>query len=201
MVEKLFDSIMGDYPISSFLFWKIKEENKKDWITYKFITDFDSEDPHNEEADLSGINKDIFLVLDGQQRLTALFIGLKGSFTYFYYRERKTFLFLNLLKEPIRNEDNPDELTYQFEFRETDQGKDNELWYPVGKILDFLDAEDAKSNIDSLISSLDDTKKSIAKKLVGQLHSRIHTYKLINYYEEKSQDYDKVVEVFIRANC
>ena len=24
-IEKLFDSIMGDYPISSFLFWKIKE--------------------------------------------------------------------------------------------------------------------------------------------------------------------------------
>ena len=29
-VEKLFDSIVGDYPISSFLFWKVKEENKKD---------------------------------------------------------------------------------------------------------------------------------------------------------------------------
>lgn len=27
-IEKLFDSIMGDYPISTFLFWKIKEENK-----------------------------------------------------------------------------------------------------------------------------------------------------------------------------
>ncbi|RHX89041.1 GmrSD restriction endonuclease domain-containing protein [Leptospira stimsonii] len=200
MIERLFDSIMSDYPISSFLFWKIKEENKKDWITYRFITDFDFENPHNQEADLSGINKDIFLVLDGQQRLTSLFIGLKGSYTYFYYRKRKEFLYLNILKEPKRDEENPDELTYQFQFRENEAGDNNELWYPVGRILDFLDAEDAKNDIDSLLMTFGDSKKTNAKKLIGQLHSRIHTYKLINFYEEKSQDYDKVVEVFIRAN-
>jgi uncharacterized protein with ParB-like and HNH nuclease domain len=200
MVEKLFDSIMGDYPISSFLFWRIKEENKKDWITYRFITDFDSENPHNQEADLSGINRDIFLVLDGQQRLTSLYIGLKGSYTYFYYRKRKTFLYLNILKEPVKNEENPDELTYQFQFRENDKNDNGQLWYPVGRILDFLDAEDAKNDIDRLLKPFNDNQKSIAKRLIGQLHSRIHTYKLINFYEEKSQDYDKVVEVFIRAN-
>jgi len=55
-IEKLFDSIMGDYPISSFLFWKVKEENKHDWIFYEFIRKFDEESPHNEEADLSGVN-------------------------------------------------------------------------------------------------------------------------------------------------
>jgi len=31
-IEKLFDSIMGDFPISTFLFWKIKEENKSEWV-------------------------------------------------------------------------------------------------------------------------------------------------------------------------
>ncbi len=36
-IEKLFDSIMGDYPISSFLFWEVKEENKHDWVFYEFI--------------------------------------------------------------------------------------------------------------------------------------------------------------------
>ena len=33
-IEKLFDSIMGDFPISTFLFWKIKEEKKKEWTAY-----------------------------------------------------------------------------------------------------------------------------------------------------------------------
>src|ERR1043165_894208 len=72
-IEKLFDSIMGDFPISTFLFWKIKEENKKEWAAYEFIRDFDEEAPHNKEASLTGINQDIYFVLDGQQRLTSLF--------------------------------------------------------------------------------------------------------------------------------
>jgi len=201
MVEKLFDSIMGDFPISSFLFWKIKEENKKDWVSYEFIKDFNLNDPHNDEADLSGVNKDIYLVLDGQQRLTSLYIGLKGSYTFFYYRNRTTKLYLNLFKEPILNEDDPEELTYQFQFHETKpETSDKHFWYPIGKILDFLDAEDAKGDIKKELTSFDQNKQENALKLIGKLHARIHTYKLINYYEEKSQDYDKIVEVFIRAN-
>ncbi len=202
MVEKLFDSIMGDYPISSFLFWKIKEENKKDWTSYEFIRNFNDAEPYNNEADLSGVNKDVYFVLDGQQRLTALYIGLKGTFTYFYYRTKETKLYLNLLKEPIKNEDDPTELTYRFQFRENPEPDDdqNEHWYLVSRILDFEDAEDAKDDIDKEIAGFTTKQITNAKKLIGQLHSRIHTHKLINYYEEKSQDYDKVVEVFIRAN-
>jgi uncharacterized protein with ParB-like and HNH nuclease domain len=201
-VEKLFDSVVGDYPISSFLFWKVKEENKKDWISYEFLRNFDQESPHNDEADLSGVNKDIYLVLDGQQRLTAINIGLRGSYRYFYYRWRKTELFLNLLKPFGRNDENPEELEFQFQFRESPHSEDpeKELWYKVGRILDFMDSEDAKLDIKSDIEGYNDQLKNNAQKLIGRLHARIHTYKLVNYYEEKSQEYDKVVEVFIRAN-
>ncbi len=201
-IEKLFDSIMGDYPISSFLFWKVKEENKHDWIFYEFIRKFDEESPHNEEADLSGVNRDIYLVLDGQQRLMSLNIGLKGTYRYFYYRWKKTSLYLNLLKRPVKNEENPEELVYQFKFREPSEtdSLDDKLWYKVSRILDFSDPEDAKSDLNKEIKHLDDKNQDNARKLVGRLHTRIHTFKFINFYEEKSQDYDKVVEVFIRAN-
>jgi len=201
-IEKLFDSIMGDYPISSFLFWKVKEENKHDWVFYEFIRKFDEESPHNEEADLSGVNRDIHLVLDGQQRLMSLNIGLKGTYRYFYYRWKKTSLYLNLLKRPVKSEENPEELVYQFEFRETSEtdSLDDEFWYKVSRILDFPDPEDAKSDLNKEIKHLDDKKQDNARKLVGRLHTMIHTFKFINFYEEKSQDYDKVVEVFIRAN-
>ena len=67
---------------------------------------------------MAGVTKDITLVLDGQQRITSLYIGLKGSYRYFYYRWRKNRLYLNLLKTPVPNEDNPEELTYGFAFRE-----------------------------------------------------------------------------------
>ncbi len=201
-IEKLFDSIMGDYPISSFLFWKVKEANKVEWASYEFIRNFDQENPHNKEANLVGISKDIYLVLDGQQRLTSIYIGLKGSYRYLFYKWKKTNLYLNLLKKEERNEENPDELVYQFQFREPDEksNPDKEYWYEVGRILKFRDPEEAKSDLDPEIKLLDDDKKANARRLVGKLHTRIHTYKLINYYEEKSQVYDKVVDVFIRAN-
>src|SRR5437899_12709038 len=65
-IEKLFDSILGDYPIGSFLFWKVDEKKKDEWTTYEFIRQFDSAKPHNPEANLMGITRDILLVLDGQ---------------------------------------------------------------------------------------------------------------------------------------
>lgn len=202
-IEKLFDSIMGDYPISTFLFWKIKEENKNEWTAYEFIREYDSEKPHNKEANLAGINQDVFLVLDGQQRLTSLLIGLKGSYRYFYYSWHKTKLYLNILKEPVKSE-NPEELTYQFVFRDNDEPNlkdpNPQYWYLVGDILNFDDAEDAKKDIKSKLVSFTDDQRDIANSHIGRLHSRIHTSRLLNYYEEKSQDYDKVVEAFIRAN-
>lgn len=201
-IEKLFDSILGDYPIGSMLFWKVKEENKDDWTVYEFVRDFDKENPHNKLADLKGINRDIHLVLDGQQRLTSLCIGLKGTYRYFYFKWRTTKLYLNLLKLPISDEENPEELTFQFKFREGNILSDNEkeLWYQIGRILDFEDAEDAKEDIEKSISHLTQKLQTRAKKLIGRLHSKIHTNKVINYFEEKSQDYDKVLTIFVRAN-
>lgn len=201
-IERLFDSIMSDFPVGSFLFWKLEQKNKDEWPVYEFIRDFDDEDPHNPSANMAGVTKDITLVLDGQQRITSLFIGLCGSYSYFYYRRRKEKLYLNLLKQPNPNEDNPEELTYGFAFRENGESKGDQpqLWYPVGKVLDFSDAEDAKAAMKDSLSNLGEDQRDTALRLIGRLHNRIHTTLIGNYYEERSQDYDKVLQVFVRAN-
>jgi uncharacterized protein with ParB-like and HNH nuclease domain len=123
-IERLFDSIMCDYPIGSFLFWRLEQEQKDDWPIYEFIRDFNEETPHNPPASMAGITKDIELVVDGQQRITSLFIGLRGLYRHFYYRWRDTKLYLNLLKAPTVNEDKPEELTYGFAFRESTEADD-----------------------------------------------------------------------------
>lgn len=202
-IEKLFDSIMGNYPIGSFLFWKIREEKKYLWTAYNFFGDFDSENPHNFEANIAGVNQDIFLVLDGQQRLTSLYIGLKGSYRFFYYSWKKTNLYLNLYKKPVRSE-NPEELTYGFAFREDDKPDPKDInpqcWYLVGNILNFASATAARQNVRRKLANEDPLLVENAVVLIEELHSRIFTERLINFYEERSDDYDKVVEVFIRAN-
>jgi Protein of unknown function DUF262 len=201
-VERLFDSILADFPIGSFLYWRLEQKNKDQWPVYEFIRDFDDESPHNPPASMAGIMKDITLVLDGQQRITSLLIGLRGSYRYLYYRWRKNRLYLNLLKPPVPNEDNPEELTYGFAFREDDkpEGDKPQLWYLVGRILDFEDAEDAKSDVKPQLVGLPEDQQENANKLIGRLHSRIHTTLVGNYYEEKSQDYEKVLQIFVRAN-
>lgn len=201
-VERLFDSIMSDFPIGSFLYWRLEQKNKNEWPVYEFIRDFDTESPHNPAANMAGITKDIALVLDGQQRITSLFVGLRGSYRYFYYRWRKTRLYLNLLKPPVPNEDNPEELTYGFAFRESAEpdGDEPQLWYLVGRVLDFEDAEDAKSDVKEQLTVLPEEQCENANKLVGRLHSRIHTTLAGNYYQENSQDYEKVLQEFVRAN-
>src|SRR5579862_8194647 len=201
-IERLFDSIMADFPIGSFLFWNLEQENKYQWPVYEFIRDFDAEHPHNALANMAGINKDISLVLDGQQRIASFFVGLRGSHRHFYYRWRKTHLFLNLVKAPVPNDESPEELTYGFAFRENAEpsGEEPQLWYPVGRILDFEDAEDAKSDMKPVIARLAEHEQVIASKLLGRLHNRTHTTPIGNYYKERSQDYEKVLQIFVRAN-
>jgi hypothetical protein len=95
-------------------------------------------------------------------------------------------------------------LAYQFAFRENNipNAKDSkpQYWYLVGDILNFDSASDARKDIREKLSGVDEALKENAIVLIEELHHRLFTEKLINYYEEKSDDYDKVVEVFIRAN-
>ncbi|EMH36662.1 hypothetical protein HMPREF1425_00444 [Helicobacter pylori GAM71Ai] len=89
-IEKLFDSILRGYPIGSFLFWKLPKEDitksdeqdsdKLNFQLYQFITNYDERKPHNEKIRIEQIRRDdLYIVLDGQQRLTSLYIGLKGN--------------------------------------------------------------------------------------------------------------------------
>ena len=202
-IERLFDSIMADFPIGTFLFWMLRQENKDKWPVYEFIRDFDEDHPRNPPANMAGITKDIKLVLDGQQRIAAFLIGLCGTYRYFYYRQRETRLYLNLLKpSPLPDEENPEELAYSFSFREdaVPDGEEPQLWYLVGRILDYKDGEDAKADMLPQLAALPADQRERALKLIGRLHTRIHTWPVGYYYQEDSQDYDKVLQEFVRAN-
>ena len=84
-IEQLFDSLLRGYPIGSFLIWKLRKtdiQNKntkqddKDSINiqlYKLIEKYDVREKHNKKIDIEQINSnDLYIVLDGQQRLTNL---------------------------------------------------------------------------------------------------------------------------------
>ena len=84
-VEKLWDSLLLDYPIATFLFWHIDDSNVT-WDTYfcNFLSKvtFDSKkqaDSVNYDLVTINVNSTDTAILDGQQRLTSLFLSLLGD--------------------------------------------------------------------------------------------------------------------------
>ena len=81
-IVKLFDSLMQEYPIGSFLFWGLEKNKIRDFQFYEFVRSYHERDnTHNPKANVRG-DKRMTAILDGQQRLTALYIGLKGTYAY-----------------------------------------------------------------------------------------------------------------------
>lgn len=81
-IETLFDSLMRKLPVSSLLLWQLagSEILKKDFPFrfLQFCAHFDSF-PNTRQAQVVA-ERDYHGVIDGQQRLTSIFIGFKGSY-------------------------------------------------------------------------------------------------------------------------
>lgn len=213
-IEWLFDSIMRGYPISSFLFWNVSENTAKNYKFYKFINSYrEFYKTHNEEFSTNGINS-FQAILDGQQRLTSLYIGLKGSYAYKEYRKKwenteysipTRHLYLNVT-QPLT--DDEEGRIYNFSFLKQDDTNLSELfdyqnnyWFKVSKILNYNSASDLDDFIDNIDETIKEREKvKFAKKSIRQLRKSILEDKLINYFLEEEQSLDKALNIFIRIN-
>lgn len=209
-IEMLFDSILRGYPINSFMLWKISDTNiKSDYKFYEFITTYrEFFDENNKDIDTKGV-PDFEAIIDGQQRLTSLHIGLRGSYAYKMPRKwlknnedclptRK--LYLNLI-EPVKQQyDN--QKTFDFRFLSKDDLKkynnahDDYFWFEVGQILDI----DSEVKVESYLKDKSLNENEYAKKTFFKLYEAIHKKPLINYYLQEEQEPDVVLDIFIRAN-
>jgi uncharacterized protein with ParB-like and HNH nuclease domain len=209
-IEKLFDSLMKGYPISSMLFWKVKGETKTDFRFYQFLKQYiQFHKTHNESTNTDQVN-DFHAILDGQQRLTALFIGLCGSYAYKEYRRAYAFsewsyptrhLYLNISKT-YSDEESDREYIFFFIDKAISKEKDlfldneNNKWFRVGRILSLH--QDENYDLDDFAEEQVLDKES--KKMLKRLDKVVHTDLIINYYEEDDQKPDKAVNIFVRIN-
>ena len=209
----LFDSLMKGYPISSFLFWEVKPENRENWDIYQFVEHFRYGQVHNEPAETDG--RDVTLVLDGQQRLTSLIIGLRGTYTVKVKNKRwdnpdawvRQRLYLDLLKDPNADEEETGDrgISYGFKFSADDlSARTNQLWFKVGKMLDFDNEDEFHEFKDNLLESLPGeitiSQQRVARRNLEQLYRVIWKDEVVSFYTEKNQSYDRVLDIFIRAN-
>ena len=207
-IEMLFDSLMRGYPIGTFLFWSVSKKNAKKFQFYEVLRKFhEKEARHNIKADHL-FKKEITAILDGQQRLTSLLIGLHGSYSekvpYGRWDNPGAFpekkLYLNLLN----SSDDP-EMEYNFKFltKEEREEKDK-YWFPCTKLDKFNSEADVVTYLGS--AGLTDSSKFSKKQSDFALETLMRLFTVINKdrpisnYMEESKTLDKVLQIFIRIN-
>lgn len=207
-IEALFDSILQEYPINTFMLWHVTDRRiKSTYKFYRFLTKFKTVF----EEDNPGINTkgyhDFYAVIDGQQRLTALYIGLKGTYAYKlpHKQLRDTessmptrFLYLNLSEPPTRKDDGS--TTYDFRFLTESEAnqemEQNIILFKVHDILNFNKLTD----VSTFLKKTRWSHNPNARNVLTKLYNAIFKTKLISSYIEERQSITNVLDIFIRTN-
>ncbi len=204
-ITTLFDSLMRGYPIGAFLFWKVDGSHCNQFKFYRFLSRYHAlKHRHNEPIDLTG-RPGVTAILDGQQRLTSLNIGLRGTYAYktkrLWRNNPKAFperqLYLNLLRPA--NEGTAVELRYDFRFltkQRANKSSDVEHWFLLKHVLKFKDL----ANVMDYLSEHALWESQHARDCLQKLLQVVCKDPLISFYQEDDQDIDKVLNIFIRVN-
>ena len=183
----LFDSLMNDYPIGSFLFWEVKETQYDNFEFYKLIKNYHQRDlRHNEKAGRPTFDK-IIGILDGQQRLSALYIGLKGSYSEKRKGSRRgtgaiydtKMLYCNLLSKP-----NQGQSEYEFDFLTesvaTEQNNENQkFWFRVKNILNFNEESELNTFLTENLYNRGRDKFSLGSRRLFKLYKIIKDSQIV----------------------
>lgn len=214
-IYHLFDSLMRDFPIGTCLFWEIDNTIFNQYAFNQFITVVDEQKQKMQRGEPAKVGlTDYTAVLDGQQRITSLCVGVSGKWrthvkgrkyddpTSYYDR----YLCLNILHTPIEEEDK-----YPFQFvdesnigkvidDETDSNK--KYWMKVSDVLAddfiypiFLTDLHAKN---PGVFTPDQLKESM--QMLKKLDEALKTKKTINFYPSKEKTLPEVVDIFVRVN-
>jgi hypothetical protein len=147
--------------------------------------------------------------LDGQQRLTSLFLSLYGeAFIRQKYARRKNSggIVTKLLIELNKNKITVDEEEYnskKFDIKFSDKiGKQSPTQFEIKNILDekFQDDRTRDKAIEDIISNVPADSKDYARNILNKLYNKIFVEKLIRYTEIHDMKQDDALEMFVRFN-
>lgn len=208
-IELLFDSIMREYPINSLMMWEITSDKiKEDYKFYSFLRTFKQRyGEMNEALGTRGRTGSFYAVIDGQQRLNSLYIGIKGTYAEKLPRKHWTNsednfppMKLYLEIKNIYTSDSEIDKQYNFKFLRKDQVKEfnkkSQFWFEVGKILTLSKSRDQLLYLQKI--GLGDNEHSAI--LLKRLSSVLNKDTELTYYVEDEQNLDKVLDIFIRTN-
>ena len=195
-IVKLFDSIMRNYPLGSLMVWR----TRKDLSSREFKRDWKKGDSFSLTKDTPVKTKNV--ILDGQQRLQSLLIGMRGSYN-------GKLLYFNLLSEPTReNKAGSDDLAYEFKFFKKPPAGHN--WIPVRTL-----SQSGAVGATKMARSIVDKDPKTLTPFLEQISENIEVFKTrlsddsylcyisidetVDDGSEKMSE-DDIVEIFVRSN-
>ena len=202
-IESLFDSLLRGYPIGTLLLWDVQPPAIFDFPFYELIRDFDIRKAHNIKANLNA-RTNCFGILDGQQRITSLYIGLCGSYTEKVPRLWVTNpdaypckkLYMNLLYSPKPEDDGA--TLFQVRFLPPTKAKNSEqaFWFQLTDVLKFK----TRNELRDYRRSTPYKDSDIFENNLDALWTAIHEVKHVHYFLEPSQELERVLKIFHRLN-
>ncbi len=208
-----FDSLMRRYPIGSFLFWEIPVADLGDYVFYDFIRAYHEQRSAHcpvVRSDELPTGKPVTAILDGQQRMTAINIGLRGSYARRLprkwwnnpdaYPEKR--LYLNIAAPA---EENDQKLAYDFRFlteKEAKEGntEDGAHWFLVPKIRELTDGTDSVGIFSYIQEAGLAADNKFAFQALDRLRQLVFQDGVISYYAVEDRELDNVLDIFIRVN-
>lgn len=204
----LFDSLMRGYPVGSFLFWRVDEEYSQKYKFFEFMQTYDAQDNKRLKPYDIPLPRSLTVVLDGQQRLTSLAIGVlgyradraKGKWANNPNAYPKKKLYLNLAAKCSGQE----ELDREFDFRfltddEAAVSSATEHWFPVRKVLEFREGHGV-SNKQLIAYAIGNKLNEWGGGALSRLCDVLLKDPVIHYFREDEQSLDRVLNVFVRLN-
>ena len=213
-ISLLFDSILRGYSIGLCLFWEINDERRHNYKCYQFQENYVQGDKQ-EVMNLPLPMHSKYAILDGQQRLTAICLALKGSYTYAQTTKNKLLkhrFYINLLHNDKSEEEN---IKYEFEFLADNEIYQDEkhYWYLVNDILvnaKWQDGTSATLIYDDIINqkhldinaaeALEEQKDKVIDKL-KLLYECVCKKELVKVFViPKDFDENEALDIFVRIN-
>ena len=214
-IEKLWDSILLGYPISTFLFWHISDENiTRDTYFCSFLKEctFNAQKKSvSPNYELSKINTNISdtAVLDGQQRLTSLYLSLFSDDIFIkapYERGnggKSTKLLIELDENKIESESNEfNSKKFSIAFTEKVM-RISPTQFEFKKLIsnsNFRNSQKRNDAIAEAIKSVPSSSQDYAKSVLSSLCAKVFDEKLIRFTEIYGINQDDALEMFVRFN-
>lgn len=191
-ITTLFDSLMRGYPFGAVLVWRTRPMDHKQ-LRFRRLSTHHSGGSSIPPPARPAASSWVHAVLDGQQRLTAFNIGLRGSYASGPRSEAKRlYIDLDAPTEDAGAEANQ----YRFEFRPNGDGDDG-AWFPVA---DAVGLDTDPGALDVALDAVRTAPTAQYRRTLKRLAVVLNNDPVLRVEVERNADLDRVLNIFARTN-